>query len=150
MKLENLEILLSEEYTGIDFIIDVYYDTIDYDISTNKDLTIKVKRTQVIRDMNFKQFIGENSIYNIIFSDIFTFTIDKNYVSLAMKFGATDFKFKKIIKEKSLEYLQYDYISGIKLENDEILKYIDKNINITEKYFEDNPNTEFELHITDL
>lgn len=150
MKLENLEILLSEEYTGIDFIIDIYYDTIDYDISTNKDLTIKVKRTQVIRDMNFKQFIGENSIYNIIFSDIFTFTIDKNYVSLAMKFGATDFKFKKIIKEKSLEYLQYDYISGIKLENDEILKYIDKNINISEKYFEDNPNTEFELHITDL
>ena len=38
MKLENLEILLSEEYTGIDYIIDVYYDTIDYDISTNKDL----------------------------------------------------------------------------------------------------------------
>ena len=150
MKLEDLEILLSEEYNGIDYIIDVYYDTIDYDISTNKDLTIKVKRTQVIRDMNFKQFIGENSIYNVIFSDIFTFTIDKNYVSLAMKFGATDFKFKKIIKEKSLEYLQYDYISGIKLENDEILKYIDKNINISEKYFEDNPNTEFELHITDL
>ena len=38
----------------------------------------------------------------------------------------------------------------MKLENDEILKYIDKNINITEKYFEDNPNTEFELHITEL
>ena len=150
MKLENLEILLSEEYTGIDFIIDIYYDTIDYDISTNKDLTIKVKRTQVIRDMNFKQFIGENSIYNIIFSDIFTFIIDKNYVGLAMKLGATDFKFKKVIKEKSLEYLQCDYISGIKLENDDVLKYIDKNINITEKYFEDNPNTEFTLHITDL
>ena len=150
MKLEDLEILLSEEYNGIDYIIDVYYDTIDYDISTTKDLTIKVKRTQVIRDMNFKPFIGENSIYNIIFSDIFTFIIDKNYVSLAMKIGATDFKFKNVIKEKSLEYLQCDYISGIKLENDDVLKYIDKNINITEKYFEDNPNTEFELHITDL
>lgn len=150
MKLEDLEILLSEEYNGIDYIIDVYYDTIDYDISTNKDLTIKVKRTQVIRDMNFKQFIGENSIYNIVFSDIFTFIIDKNYVGLAMKLGATDFKFKKVIKEKSLEYLQCDYISGIKLENDDVLKYIDKNINITEKYFEDNPNTEFTLHITDL
>ena len=150
MKLEDVEILLSEEYNGIDYIIDVYYDTIDYDISTNKDLTIKVKRTQVIRDMNFKQFIGENSIYNIVFSDIFTFIIDKNYVGLAMKLGATDFKFKKVIKEKSLEYLQCDYISGIKLENDDVLKYIDKNINITEKYFEDNPNTEFTLHITDL
>ena len=146
MKLENLDIWLSEEYHGVDYAIDIYYDTINYDL--DKDLDIIVKRTQIIRDMNFKQYIGESSIYNISFSDIFKFIIDKKYVNLAMKFESTDVKFKKVIKEKSTESIQLDYISGIKLSNKEVLKYI--NVNILEAYFEDNSNTEFTLHVTEL
>ena len=146
MKLENLDIWLSEEYHGVDYVIDIYYDTINYDL--DKDLDIIVKRTQIIRDMNFKQYIGESSIYNISFSDIFKFTIDKKYVNLAIKFESTDIKFKKVIKKKSTESIQLDYISGIKLSNKEVLKYI--NVNIPEAYFEDNSNTEFTLHATEL